>query len=318
MSLNAIIEHSGQNLCYLSDISPRDKLWDAHKRESRLVAKLYRETLLERYAERMEGCARWLQFVFESSKTLDSLVLRLCDAQFCRVRHCPVCQWRRSLMWLARFHQSLPKILEAYPTHRFIFLTLTVRNCDLNELNKTLNWMNRSWVKLSQRKQFPGVGFLKATEVTRAKNDQVHPHFHCLLMVSPGYFGRKYLNQKDWTNLWQSCLKVDYTPIVHVRVVKPKNSEADLTEGLMQAIKETLKYSIKSEDLVKFTPEWLEQLTVQLHNTRAVSVGGILRKYISETEPEDLVGKHKDGTEKADSDIGFGWRDGSERYTSNG
>ncbi|WP_170869787.1 protein rep, partial [Shigella sonnei] len=25
--------------------------------------------------------------------------LRLREAHFCRVRHCPVCQWRRSLMW---------------------------------------------------------------------------------------------------------------------------------------------------------------------------------------------------------------------------
>lgn len=317
MSLNAIIGHSEACLCCLSDISPRDKPWDVHKRQSRRVAQLYRKTMLERYAERMDDCARWLEFVFESSKTLEELVIKLVNTQFCRVRHCPVCQWRRSLMWLARFYEALPEIFKAYPTHRFIFLTLTVRNCDLAQLRSTLDWMNKSWEKLTKRKQFPAVGFLKATEVTRSANGQAHPHFHCLLMVPPGYFGRKYLTQKDWTALWQSCLKVEYTPITHIRVVKPKSQTDDPTEGLMQAIRETLKYSVKPEDLVNSSPDWLEELTVQLHKTRAVSVGGILRQYLSEDEPEDLIngGKEKSNI-KPDTDIAFGWREKQERYVS--
>lgn len=313
MSLNAIIGHSERCSCCLSDISPKDKPWDVRKRQSRVVARKYREMGADRYAERMDDCARWLEFAIESSKTLGELVYKLCNAQFCRVRHCPVCQWRRSLMWLARFHEALPKIFEVYPTHRFIFLTLTVRNCDLDQLRETLTWMNKAWVKLTQRKQFPAVGFLKSTEVTRAANGQAHPHFHCLLMVPPGYFGRKYLTQKDWTNLWQSCLKVEYTPITHIRVVKPRNLEVEPTEGLMVAIKETLKYSVKPEDLVNSPPEWLDELTRQLHKTRAVSIGGILRQYLSEEEPEDYVGGGKKKT-GFDSTVMFGWRELLGRY----
>ncbi|WP_253297333.1 protein rep, partial [Vibrio cholerae] len=49
--------------------------------------------------------------------------LRLRSAQFCRVRHCPVCQWRRSLTWQARIYHSLPKIVVDYPSSRWLFLT---------------------------------------------------------------------------------------------------------------------------------------------------------------------------------------------------
>ncbi|MBE3060804.1 protein rep, partial [Klebsiella pneumoniae] len=41
--------------------------------------------------------------------------LRLREAHFCRVRHCPVCQWGRSLMWPARFYPSPPRIVAGVP-----------------------------------------------------------------------------------------------------------------------------------------------------------------------------------------------------------
>ncbi|WP_162860973.1 protein rep, partial [Escherichia coli] len=57
--------------------------------------------------------------------------LRLRDARVCRGRHCPICHWRRSMMWQARCYQSLPKIVAEYPAARWLFLRLTVRNCSI-------------------------------------------------------------------------------------------------------------------------------------------------------------------------------------------
>ncbi|MGZ7278142.1 protein rep, partial [Streptococcus pyogenes] len=71
--------------------------------------------------------------------------MRLRSAEFCRVRHCPVCQWRRSLMWQARFYQALPRIVADYPDSRWMFLTLTVRNCDIADLAETLTAMNAAF-----------------------------------------------------------------------------------------------------------------------------------------------------------------------------
>jgi plasmid rolling circle replication initiator protein Rep len=71
--------------------------------------------------------------------------LKLQTAKFCRVRHCPVCQWRRSLMWKAKAYKILPRIVEAYPSsYRFLIPTLTIKNTDNNIKANTKR--NEYWI----------------------------------------------------------------------------------------------------------------------------------------------------------------------------
>ena len=51
-------------------------------------------------------------------------------------------------MWQARFYQSLPKIVETNQTARWVFLTLTVRNCAIENLGATLTKMNSAFQRL--------------------------------------------------------------------------------------------------------------------------------------------------------------------------
>jgi hypothetical protein len=51
---------------------------------------------------------------------------------------------------------------------------------------------------------------------------------------------------------------------------------------------EILKYAVKPSDMVR-DPWWFLQLVDQIHKTRAVAVGGILKKYIREQEKENLL-----------------------------
>lgn len=196
-------------------------------------------------------------------------------------------------MWVARFLEALPKIQADFPQARYIFLTLTVQNCPVGELRARVEEMTAAWQRLSQRKAFPMIGYARATEVTRNQQDgSAHPHFHILGMVEPKYFqGAYYLSQARWSELWKKCLRVDYTPVVHVRAVKPnpKRSTGDPDSAIAAAIAETFKYSVKPGDLVK-DQEWLLAITEQLHKTRAVSLGGFFRTYLSDSEPFDLIG----------------------------
>lgn len=222
-------------------------------------------------------------------------------------------------MWRARFFKALPKLVNDYPTARFVFLTLTVRNCPLDELRETLSWMNKSWERLTKRKQWPALGFVRATEVTRnVKDGTAHPHFHCLLMVPSSYFvGRVYLSQAKWTDLWQSCLRVNYSPVVDVKAVKPKPGvEGTADEALLISICETLKYTVKEEDLIA-DAEWLGELTRQLFKMRLIATGGVLKDYISEDDPDDLIGEGLDKDKITDEDIKlvFDWASIVKRYT---
>jgi plasmid rolling circle replication initiator protein Rep len=298
---------------YLTDISKSDKPWDKHRRNSEIVQKLYLSSELPQYGQRMAQCSNQLGFILEA-KDQGEARFRLKQARFCRVRHCPTCQWRKCLVWRARLINALPKVLEARPKARWIFVTLTVRNCPLTELRATIDGMNKAWSRLVKRKDFPAIGFLRSLEVTRnPETGEAHPHFHALLMVNSSYFKTGYVSKQKWRELWGSCLKVDYLPVVNVKVAKDKTGQ----DSAIHAVLETAKYSVKEEDLT-FSVEWLQELTIQLHKTRAVNVGGILKDYLKDDEPEDLINTNEEEELAVEEDeailLWFDWWETVKRY----
>jgi plasmid rolling circle replication initiator protein Rep len=281
---------------YLSDQSEKDKPWDTHRGQAETVMALYDLGGFERYAERIRECSNRLQFALKLNEQGD-VVFKLFAARFCRVRFCPVCQWRRCLMLVARFLKAMPKYLGDYPKLVPLFLTLTVRNPPVEDLRDTIGEMNRAFTRMTQRKVWPGEGWIKSVEVSKPKTEgEAHPHFHCLVFVKPSYFkGKGYITQQGWRELWQDCLRADYLPVVNVKRVKSKKPASDdVIAGVAGGLVETLKYSIKPEDLVS-SGDWLYAMTEQLHKTRAISIGGNLREYLKEDEPEDLI--NPDGEE---------------------
>jgi plasmid rolling circle replication initiator protein Rep len=298
----------------LSDYSEKDAKWDNHRAKTQDIEGIYaKNPTFHRLASRMSSCADLLRFAAHTNHETGEHGIRLRSAQFCKVRHCPVCEWRRSMKNTARFFTALPEILRQYPTHRFLFLTLTVKNCAPDQLRATLADMSKAWQRMSQRKDFPAVGFIRSTEVTRSKTGQAHPHYHCILMVKSSYFGAGYIKKTDWALRWQSALRVDYLPVVDVRKIEPKQ-EGQTIEG---AIVETLKYSIKVEDALQ-NPQWLYTITEQLHKLRFLATGGVLKGILKEkmTDSEMVQGDESDDKTKDDDapSLVFKWRRPSRKY----
>ena len=295
----------------LSDLSEKDQCWDKHRHSSDLVADLYRgEHGFDTYARRMDSCAQFLDFRLVPDVDLGLLRLKLSGAMFCRTPRCPLCQWRRSLKWKSRALRALPLVVEDYPKHRWLFLTLTQRNCLVNDLRETVTKMNKSFLRLTKFKDWSVEGWIKSLEVTRSKDGKAHPHFHCLLMVTPSYFSRDYLSYQDWTNLWERAARLDYKPQVYVRAVAEDQNPTML-------IPEILKYSLKESDLYK-SKEFLLGVTKQLYKMRCISVGGILRPYMRklEEEPEDLIGVDEIKTENEvdEGHLYFEWKYQEKKY----
>ena len=292
---------------YLSEISPEDKPWNKHREHADITESYYSGSDFDKYAERMSFCSLLLDFVFNTTE--DNIPkLKLWSAKFCRIRLCPVCQWRRSLRWKANMYKVLPKIVEKYPTHRWLFLTITQRHVPITELRQTLVEMNKGFHRLVKRKSFPAVGWMRSTEVTRSKNGYAHQHYHCLLMVSSTYFSRGYLNQEKWSGLWRDVMRLDYDPMVDIRAVKAGTSPTAL-------VPELVKYMTKESDLVA-DREWFLELTKQLHGMRAIATGGILKEYLRDMpeEPEDLIGSDGDVLDEDFGRLLFGWRSQEKKY----
>lgn len=300
----------------LTDYSPSDQPWDVHRGQSDDVGTIYAGAVgFERYAARMDVCAGLLRFGWDTDRKTGESRLRLREASFCRVRNCPVCQWRRSLMWQARFYQALPGLVAEHPKARWLFLTLTVRNCPVSELGQTLTDMNAAWNRLRLRKELkPVLGWVRTTEVTRGKDGTAHPHFHALMMVPPSMFSRHYVTQARWVELWAECLRIDYAPMVDIRAVKAKGN-GNVTESLQDAVAETLKYSVKPSDMTADS-EWFLEMTRQTHRRRFVATGGTLKNVLRVDDETDDELTHLSESEADDdgSRLAFGWRPSQRRY----
>jgi plasmid rolling circle replication initiator protein Rep len=308
---------------YLSDVSPRHKPWDQHRDEADEVQQVYAhgEVWHQRYAERVAACSQVLEFARDPPKHDERQKIKLKTAHFCHVRFCPVCQWRRALKYQAIVYQSLPRLMIDFPDSRFLFLTLTIRNCQIDYLRYTLGLMEKAWQRHTQVQIWPAIGWVRSVEITRAKDRSAHPHYHCLLMVPPAYFQGDYLKQKEWAELWQECLRVDYRPVVDVRVVKQsrKKSAFRLNQvsisHMWLIVTEILKYQVKASDMVK-DDRWFLTLTDQVRGTRAVAMGGILKQYFrARRRKEDLTEEPgEEEPETVDESLFFGWKQEVRRY----
>lgn len=302
---------------FLSDLSERDRLWDSHRRKTTQVERIYQGSEAHQdYAERMHVCSTFLDFRLVPDEEL--LKLKLSRASFCRVRFCPVCQWRRSNAWHAKALTIVPKVLEAYPTYRWLFLTLTVKNSPISGLRDEIKHLNKSFERLSQLKNFPAEGWIKCVEVTRGEDGLAHPHFHVLMIVKSSYFTTNYLSFDKWRMMWRKSARLNYDPQIKVKPIKEdKNKKTETQEtviSLTQAVCEVIKYQVKESDLTA-DPKWTLELTDQLKKTRAISTGGILKAYFREleNEPEDLIGKGEEEEETL-GHVFATWRRDCQRY----
>ena len=223
-----------------------------------------------------------------------------------------VCSWRRSLMYKARAYKALPKVIADFPKCRYLFMTLTLKNCPVEDLRENILHLNKSFGRMARRKHFPAVGYIKTVEVTRGKRCDAHPHLHILMMVKPSYFGVNYVKKKEWCFWWKRAAKVDYTPIIDVQSIKTKDSPLGL-------IAEVVKYQTKPNDLIFSDRRWFLEYTRQIYGTKAFALGGVFKDYFKEMENEEtsdeLIGGDDYGQDRPDEgELFFGWRRSEKKY----
>lgn len=259
--------------------SGRTRPWAIQKLNNTYVSMAYEE-VDEKKAERMRTCAEWLSFY-----RTEGGGLKLHNARFCRVRLCPICQWRRSLKTFAQMSQVLD--VAKNDGYEFLFLTLTMKNCTGLELSEALDKLLLSFNRFSKYKAVKQAvkGWYRGCEVTHnIVSDTYHPHLHVILAVNKSYFkSRYYLSQEKFTELWKKALQVDYTPILDVRRCK----------GGVKAIAEACKYAVKASDIISvddwdLTVETVRTLDAALNNRRFVGLGGVLKDIHKQLQLDDM------------------------------
>lgn len=275
----------------------KERPWKLHKQENLQLVKIYktaREKNINLITDSrlfdLEHCADTLLFAenAEGKKKLKS-------ANFCRLRLCPMCQWRRSLKMFGQVQMITDKILERDKSTRFLFATFTVKNVDAENLETCINILNNKFLYLvSKNKTFAPakklkqnlLGYLKAVEVTyNTKDKTYHPHLHVIFAVKSTFFknSNNYMTKKEWIELWQKALNVDYKPQTDIRAIKTNTGKA---------IAEVAKYPVKTAPILSLPDdeavEVLKTLTLSLNKKRFVSYGGIFKTIKQKLKLQDV------------------------------
>lgn len=229
-------------------------------------------------SERIKICGSLLNFFKERNIITDEVRRRLVKANFCKYRFCPMCQWRMARKVCREVLGRLRTIDEAHNGVVLLFLTLTIKNEPLTELNSTVKHLSKAFYRMQQSKQYKSavLGSIRAIEFLgdHTEKGECHPHFHCLLVVNKNYFtSRDYINFEEWTALWQRSLRVNYRPVINVQRVKPKEKMS----AIVAAALEVVKYSVTSSDLEKLTKEDFQELDKQTRNIRQYNYSGELK-----------------------------------------
>lgn len=331
--MNQIIaaKRSVLELDLLNNYSARDTLWDRHKAYADGLAKFYQGTRHQKYAERISQCASCLSFKLKPND-LGDVTLKLNSVYLCHVRQCMICAWCKQRVWRMRFLEAMPKMVSDHPGLRFIFLTLTVKNCPVEDLRDTVKLMSKAFHKMVKRTALQKVvlGYARSLEVTRSESDEAHPHIHVIFAVRPSYFSHNYIKFEEWRKMWQQSLHVDYEPIVRVQVIKSSEKRTNDKDGIISSVCEVAKYSVKPSDLLgldsgkkdndRDNKAWLLELTDQMHGLKQMNLSGLFRDYLKEEEPveEEILNaiEEDEGEEDTDSEskLFFSWYKQIKRY----
>jgi len=307
-----------QEIQVLRDLNKKGKPrpWAENKAVNEVLSSHYLEINLSK-AARLKECATYLLFQYlEDAKKLK-------QANFCRVRLCPMCNWRRSLKVSGQLHKIVQAI-KGEGQYSYLLLTLTVKNVEGDKLSSTIDDMMRGFHKFIKYKPVKDTveGWFRSMEVTHNLEkddisfDTYHPHFHLLLCVKPSYFKPgKYLNHADWRGLWKKAMGLDYDPVVNIKRTYGQTPEA---------VAEAAKYAVKPGDYIipedyDLSIETIRTLDFALNKRRFVGMGGIFKKMhktlnLDDPEDGDLIQADEDQPEGEGQEILFVWHVGYSDY----
>ena len=116
--------------------------WKQHRLVTLRLAQAYKRINSSKY-NRILQCGSSLVF-----KRFSNDSMKLHAANFCNTRLCPTCCWRRSVKNFAQVSKIMDSISDDY---QFLFLTLTCKNVNAEQLNLQIDKMYKAFKVLCLR-----------------------------------------------------------------------------------------------------------------------------------------------------------------------
>lgn len=238
-------------------------------------------------AKRMKECSRFITMSVcpDCGRSVAS------SATLCRDRVCPTCAWRLSAKQSVEMLQTLAYVTDVCD-YDALFLTLTVQNCDADQLAPTLDMMSKAWHRMLMKRKNKELikGTARSVEITyNKKTKQFHPHFHIIMLTEKGSGNLGQLN--FYFNVeWKSACNILYTPITDLRRIDNNSVlsyDGNEAERYKKAILETFKYTIKDDSLAEMPLSIFRFYIDGIKDKRLVSYTGVIKEARAEMQFTD-------------------------------
>lgn len=295
----------------------RIKPWNSAKQKSKAVSQAFKFAGEDRLSERVFACGHKLWF----GRCPNGHASKLISAEFCNVRICPMCQWRKSGGVYYQVNRLSLEHLKRRKSDIALFLTFTVPNCSGIDLPTVISRMNKGWNRLlhyKKMKGFDGKSIFQSwfrsleTSYSEFRNDY-HPHFHALVFVRERYFKKssgEYIDHDTLLKLWQKAMQDDSITQVDIRKIyvnenrSEKDSDsAEIIHELNHACGEVAKYATKQSSYIKYSrrdhkyvadPDVIMNLHNGLKNKRLLGFGGLFKEIKVDLNMQDFDSDNAD------------------------
>lgn len=237
----------------------------------------------------------WICSAIETQGFLDqSKKMRYCNSvqnnvtgtgYECQNRFCIPCQLNQQKVLYLKYRLIFKRVMDENPNAIFAKLTLTDRDCYIEQTREKITIIQRAWEKLVKRRWFSRdiVGWTKITEVSGVKKKygfMLHPHFHIILV----YRDREMLEKRNigwWQTQWQQCLGAEYDTNIDIREITQeyKNKIYFIYDRAAYFIKYAMKvpeYLFDVNQLI--SQDAFADLYFELMGKKRISNGGITRQ----------------------------------------
>lgn len=243
-------------------------------------------------ADKIEECAENAIYAVGNSKK----DMKLKSAYFCRCRLCLVCNVRKAMVRYRELSEVISYIENQNDPvgckYNYLFQTYTVKNVELKDVKNMERQLKYGLKKMFNRKRLKDRVHGRYTDIEITYNqdrDDYHVHAHTLLMVSNSLInGMNRVSIKEYRNMFQKSMKLDYVPIVDSKLLKTDKDNNTLKTVLNGFINYVSKkndiYSMIAGLDEKETRKVLNGLNEQLRFQRKVTFSGLFKEVKKEIE----------------------------------
>lgn len=234
------------------------------------------DPLLPEWVERMQECGKGAYFMPHPHTGREVIT----NFRGCKVRICPICAWRASIRKALKYGSRIQQFIEAHPSYRLRFVTLTDRPVPMMQLSAQCGRLQKAFSRFYASFDRAFVGYFRCTDIATVNRDPngfhptfdtwreapmlVRPHIHAIVIQRPKN-GTTYVADAEIKQVWAQAMVSEILLDTHAK---------DLNTPIGAA-----KYACKGVDWseVSGDADYTAALALALHGVRCAAAGGVLR-----------------------------------------